>query len=290
MRGCELYAGSDSHIVHHEQGGAAQIGGVTVCPLTNLPNGTFDLQLLESKLKNDWQHEPFSRMVACENTISGRVLPQQWIDQLVEVAKRHKLKLHMDGARVWNASVASGVPVNRIVKDFDSVTFCLSKGLGAPVGSLLCGNREFIRKARRTRKVLGGGMRQVGVLAAAGLIALEQVVPLLRYDHVRARKIAEAVNEMDSPIFSVDLDTTKTNMVVINVKSDSIKAGDFIARLQVVKDPEEYSDRILVRGLALTDSMCRLVLYYEITDDMTDDAVKKIQYVIRELTKNELKK
>ena len=267
----------------HEQGGAAQIGGVTVCPLPNNPDGTYDLKKLESKMKSDRQHETVSKLVCVENTINGKILPQQWIDELAEVAGKHKLKMHMDGARLWNASVGSGRPVDKIVEKFDSVTFCLSKGLGAPAGSVLCGSKEFIHKARRTRKVLGGGMRQVGVLAAAGLVALDEIVPLLKDDHRRARDIATAINDTNSAIFSVDLSTTQTNMVMVKVNSPTVTARDFVFRLQEVRNEGADDDRVLVRGLALKNELARFVLYYEVTDELTLAAIKKIKYVIREL-------
>ncbi|XP_058796604.1 uncharacterized protein LOC131667277 [Phymastichus coffea] len=281
VRGSEAYCGEDSHIVLHEQGGAAQIGGVTVCPLPNNVDGTFDLRKLENKIKADRQHEPISKLVAVENTINGKVVPQKWIDELAELAKKHHLKMHMDGARLWNASVASGLLASKIVEKFDSATFCLSK-LGAPVGSVLCGNREFIAKARRVRKVLGGGMRQVGILAAAGIVALDEIVPLLRDDHRRAFQIAKTINDMNCNTFNVDLQTTHTNMVLIKVTSnDNYTALDFVNRLQTVKEDVD-DDRVVVRGLTLTPELARLVWYYEITDEMTDAAERKIKYVIRE--------
>lgn len=281
-RGCEAYVGKDSHIVLHEQGGAAQIAGVTLSQLRNHPDGTFDISELESELKSDRLHEPTSRLVAIENTINGKVLPQSWILELSDFCKKRGLKLHMDGARLWNASVASGLPVSEIVAPVDTVTFCLSKGLGAPVGSVLCGSQEFCQRARRIRKVLGGGMRQSGILAAAGLVALEEIVPLLKHDHRRALQIAKAIHDTESKIFKVDLGTTNTNMVLINVKSETISAVDFIDRLQRVADDEEPGS-VIVRGLALTAKLARFVLYYEVSDDMVNKAVNKILHVIKEI-------
>lgn len=280
-RGSEAYCGDNSHIVLHEQGGACQLGGVTLCPIPNEPNGTFSLRKLESKFKHDWQHETFSKLVCAENTITGRVLPQAWVDQLIELARRHGLKLHLDGARIWNAAAASGRTVQELAQGFDSVSVCLSKGLGAPVGSLLCGTQEFIHKARRTRKVLGGGMRQVGVLAAAGLQALVEVLPVLHLDHRRAREIAEAVNAIGSKNFGVDMEISTSNMVLVQSKTGMAKR--LVTKLQEVRRDEETDDRIIVRGLALTDELARFVIYYEVTDDMVRDAVKKIKLVIEEI-------
>ncbi|XP_031778012.1 L-allo-threonine aldolase [Nasonia vitripennis] len=280
-RGSEAYCGESSHIVLHEQGGAAQLGGVSLCPIPNEPDGTYSLRKLESKLKSNWLHEPVSKLVCAENTITGRVLPQAWVDQLIALARRHGLKLHLDGARIWNAAAASGRSVQELAQGFDSVSVCLSKGLGAPVGSLLCASREFIHKARRTRKVLGGGMRQVGVLAAAGLQALVEVLPVLHLDHRRAREIAEAVNAIGSENFEVDMGISTTNMVLVQSKTGMVTR--LVTRLQEVWRDEEPDDRIIVRGMALTDCLARFVIYYEVTDDMVRDAVKKINLVIREI-------
>ncbi|XP_014211615.1 uncharacterized protein LOC106641637 isoform X2 [Copidosoma floridanum] len=291
-RGCEIYCGSESHIVNHEQGGAAQIAGVTVCSLPNRPDGTFSLIDLESKLRSNWLHEPISCLVAVENTINGRLVPQEWINQLEQLVHRHNLKLHLDGARLWNASVASGRPACELARPFDSVTFCLSKGLAAPAGSVLCGSADFIRRARRARKVLGGGMRQVGVLAAAGIFALDEMVPLLRDDHRRASEIAKAINATGSRIFSVDLGVTHSNMIMIKVSADGVNgkskvsARDFVARLQCVKNEADDDDRIVVRGLALSSCLARLAFYYEITDELTKATIRKINYVIREFERN----
>lgn len=183
VRGSEVYCGNESHVFLHEQGGSAQIAGATLCLLPNNADGTFDLKSLVSAIRTDRIHEPISKLIIVENTINGKVVPQSWIKELMMIAKKHNLKMHLDGARLWNASVASKISAKELVAPFDSVTFCLSKGLGAPVGSVLCGSKSFIADARRRRKVLGGAMRQVGVIAAAGLVALEQTVPRLVHDH-----------------------------------------------------------------------------------------------------------
>ena len=282
VRGSEIYCAEESHVVLHEQGGAAQIAGVTVCTLPNNRDGTFDLKKLESKLKGDRQHEPISKLVIVENTFNGKIVPQSWIKDLISITKKHSLKLHMDGARLWNASVASEIPVKEIVSEFDSVTFCLSKGLGAPAGSLLCGSKLFIQKARRLRKVLGGGMRQVGVLAAAGLVSLNEIVPLLKEDHRRAYVIADAIHGLNSKILNIDLSEVQSNMIFVNISSNKITSKDFIERLKSVKS-DDPDDKIIVRGLALTPNSARFVLYYEINDELVDAAIRKFTYVINEL-------
>lgn len=283
VRGSEVYCGNQSHVFLHEQAGAAQIAGVGFCTLSNNDNGTFDLKSLENMIRVDSIHEPISKLVMVENTLNGKIVPQVWIEELAVVAKKYNLKMHLDGARLWNASVASNISAKDLVAPFDSVSFCLSKGLGAPVGSVLCGSKSFIANARRRRKVLGGAMRQVGVLAAAGLVALEQTVPRLVEDHRRAFTIAEAINQLNSKIFSVNLNTTHTNMIFVNVNTDSgITAETLMKRLHQVNDSDE-DDKIIIRCLALTKTLFRMVVYYDIDDSKVSAAVRKLRYVIKQL-------
>ncbi|XP_076234544.1 uncharacterized protein LOC143179280 isoform X2 [Calliopsis andreniformis] len=281
-RGSEAYCGSVSHSILHEQGGAAQIAGVSLRPLKNKHDGTFELSELKSYLRSDNDHEPISKLVIVENTTNGIIVPQTWIEELVTFCKKHNLKLHMDGARIWNASVGSGIPVKEIVSGFDSVTFCLSKGLGAPAGSLLCGSKAFVVAARRARKALGGGMRQVGVLAAAGLVAIEDSIPILKYDHERAFLLASSINEIQSKVFSVHLSTVQTNMIFIQVDKNIASSQEFVNRLREVNDDND-DDKIIVKCSALNDSSVRLVICYEITDRQLMLASKKIKYVIQKL-------
>lgn len=267
----------------HEQASAAQVAGASIYTLPNNDDGTFDLKSLEGAIRVDRIHEPIPKLIVTENTLNGKVIPQSWIEELKAVARKHNLKMHLDGARLWNASVASGISTKDLAAPFDSVTFCLSKGLGAPVGSVLCGSKSFIANARRRRKVLGGAMRQVGVIAAGGLVALEQTVPRLGEDHRRAYTIASAINQLNSKIFSVNLKTVHTNMIFMNVNTDSgISAGTLMTRLHQVSDSDE-ADKIIIRCLALTERLLRMVLYYDIDDRMMFAAIHKLQYVIRQL-------
>lgn len=282
-RGSEIYVGEESHIVLHEQGGAAQIAGVTVCPLENNPDGTFDLGKLKLKLRDMKNiHNPISRMIAVENTINGKALPLQWINEVVAFSKEHNLKLHLDGARLWNAVIASEIPVKELVAGFDSVSFCLSKGLGAPAGSMLCGSKEFIDNARRCRKVLGGGMRQVGVLAAPGLIALQNRLRL-REDHDKAITLMNAINNIGSKIIFVDPTTVQTNMVFIRVKeSTNIDVKKFANRLDMIMDNDK-DDQIIVKVYASWPEYLRIVMHLDITNELLDAAIRKISYVIRKM-------
>ncbi|XP_012135322.2 L-allo-threonine aldolase isoform X1 [Megachile rotundata] len=280
VRGCEAFCGESAHCLLHEQCGASQLAGVGLRPLRNNDDGTFNIHELESKLHKDRDHEPLSKLVLVENTLNGKIIPQNWIKQLVSFCKEHSLKLHMDGARLWNASIGSNRPAKEIVSGFDSVSFCLSKALGAPAGSLLCGSKEFIINARRVRKVLGGGMRQVGILAAAGLIALENI-PALKEDHRRASILASSINEMQSKVFSVDLNTVQTNMVFVKVDSNIVPATTFAKRLR-----EHDDDKIVVKCLAVNNWIARFVFSFEITDDELTLAIKKIKRVISQLDPN----
>lgn len=282
-RGSEVYCGNQSHVFLHEQAGAMQIAGASLYILHNNDDGTFDLKELANAIRVDRLHEPISKLVTVENTINGKIVPQSWIEDLAVVARKHNLKMHLDGARLWNASISLKISAKDLAAPFDSVTFCLSKGLGAPVGSVLCGSKSFIANARRRRKVLGGAMRQIGVIAAAGLIALEQTVPRLAEDHRRAWTIAEAINQLNSKIFNVNLKTMHTNIIFVNVNTESgISAGILMKRLHQVNDSNE-DDKIIIRCLALTESVLRMVLYYDIDDLMMTAAIRKLRYVIKQL-------
>ena len=190
-RGDEFIAGQDAHCYRFEAGGAAVLGSIQPQPIENAADGSLPLDKIEAAIKLDDIHFARTRLLALENTIGGRVLPQTYVEAATELAKRHGLATHLDGARIFNAAVASNRAAHDLAAGFDSVSVCLSKGLGAPVGSVLVGSEAFIGKARRLRKMLGGGMRQVGIIAAAGLYALEHNVDRLVEDHVRARQLAE---------------------------------------------------------------------------------------------------
>jgi threonine aldolase len=193
-RGDEVIMGTKSHTFLHEQGGLAALGGIMSYTIPNQADGTLRLEDIEQAIRGADQHEPRTRVVSLENTqnaCNGSPLPPDYISSVSELAHAHGLKVHIDGARIFNAAVALGVDVKTLVKDADSVTFCLSKGLSAPVGSMICGDEAFIKAVHRARKVLGGGMRQAGIIAAAGIVALETMTERLAEDHKRARQLAE---------------------------------------------------------------------------------------------------
>ena len=192
-RGDEYLVGQLAHTYRYEGGGAAALGGIQPQPITQQPDGTLALAEIEAAIKPDDAHFARSRLLALENTWNGNVLPAGYIEQAVALARRRGLATHLDGARLFNAAVASGVAAGQIAGQFDSVSVCFSKGLGAPVGSALCGSRDFIARAHRIRKQTGGGMRQVGLLAAAALYALDHHIDRLADDHALAQRLYDGL-------------------------------------------------------------------------------------------------
>lgn len=213
-RGDEMILGDYAHIFRAEQGGAAALGGVHPHTVRNQPDGTLDLDEVAAAIRADDPHNPITRLICLENTqnfCGGRVLSAEYMDAAGELAHERGLKLHVDGARLWNAAVALNVSPARLVKAADSVSVCLSKGLGAPVGSVVAGSAEFVEQARRNRKVVGGSMRQAGVLAAAGIVAVTEMVERLADDHANAKALAEGLAQLEG--IEVDPSTVETNIV-----------------------------------------------------------------------------
>ncbi|XP_055306445.1 uncharacterized protein LOC129570757 [Sitodiplosis mosellana] len=295
QRGCEVIVGGSSHVYLYEQGGAATIAGVSLDIIPNNEDGTYSLDEFRSKIRgSDEIHEPTTTMAVVENTHNisgGKVVPLEWIDKLASICKSEGIKLHMDGSRVFHAAKYLNVPVSRIARDFDSLTFCLTK-VCAPIGSVLLGSKDFIRQARRIRKALGGGMRQVGVLAAAGLVALREVVPKLGDDHRHTKQIAQAIYDSKSPFITVEINKVQTNICMIHLlKSEKYSAKYFVERLQKIT-PEELSEGItdksgngvVIKVCARDEWNCiRYVVYHHIDDESTELAIKKIKYCIAEL-------
>ncbi|KAH8347053.1 hypothetical protein KR059_004559 [Drosophila kikkawai] len=296
-RGTEALVGDLSHIFLYEQGGASHLAGVQLATLKNEQDGTFSLQELRRRIRHDDYHEPITSLVVVENThniCGGKVVPLTFLDELAALVRQPdvgtgsaRIALHMDGARVFNAAASLGVGVERICRDFDSVSICLSKSLSAPVGSVLVGGKDFIAEARRLRKALGGGMRQVGILAAAGLVALEEVVPLLGKDHERTKKIAKG-----NPNVTVDLDTVQSNILLVEITQPNLTASEFSTRLGTV-EPEEleagltdaHGSGIVVKASARDWAFARLVLYHQVDDQQVELAIRKLEYVIGQYDK-----
>jgi threonine aldolase len=232
-RGDEAILGADSHVFCWEAGGMAALGGVVPRPLPTDRYGRMAADAVEYAVREDDPHVPRSRLILVENSYGARhgyPLPPSYFAEIEVVARRHGLAIHMDGARLFNAAVAQNVDAAEIAQHVDSVTFCLSKGLCAPVGSVLCGPADFIHQARRARKALGGGMRQAGILAAAGIVALNEMVERLCDDHAHARLLAEGLARL--PGVHVEIDMVRTNMVFFDLADDvPLSAADVIARL-----------------------------------------------------------
>ncbi|MCX7591510.1 MAG: low-specificity L-threonine aldolase [Kiritimatiellae bacterium] len=220
MRGDEFIIGRTGHSYLYEGGGSAIVGGIQPCPLDFEPDGTLDLEKVRASIKPDNVHFVRTKLLCLENTQNGKALPPAYLDRVGEFLRIHGLKGHLDGARLFNASVKLGLPVATLAKHFDSVSVCLSKGLGAPVGSLLCSTREFVREARRWRKVLGGGMRQAGVLAAAGIYALTHHVERLAEDHANAELLARELSAIDA--LEVEYAPLQTNMVFVSLREGDV--------------------------------------------------------------------
>ncbi|MDN3628473.1 low-specificity L-threonine aldolase [Vibrio lentus] len=210
-RGDEYLCGQQAHNYKYEAGGAAVLGSIQPQPIENNPDGTLDFKKLAAAIKPDDSHFARTKLLSLENTINGKVLPMSYLAEAREFVNQHGLQMHLDGARVYNAAVALDVHIKEIAQYFDSMTICLSKGLGAPIGSLLLGSKEYIAKARRLRKMVGGGMRQAGILAAAGKMALTENVAQLKSDHDNAKNLAIGLNKLEG--FSVNPDFIQTNIV-----------------------------------------------------------------------------
>jgi threonine aldolase len=255
-RGDEIILGDQAHTFINEQGGAAALGGIHPRVVPNEPDGTLDLGRVAAAVRSDNVHYPRTRLVTVENThnlCSGAVLTPEYMHALGRLARQHGLRVHVDGARIFNAAIALGVDVKSLTEDADSLTFCLSKGLGAPVGSLVCGSKAFIAEARRARKVLGGGMRQAGVLAAAGIVALETMVDRLAEDHANAQLLSAGVSEL--PWIEVDPVRLRANIVYFTVRLDAMSA----------QQVTELLARHGVLMLALGPNRIRAVTNYHIT-------------------------
>jgi threonine aldolase len=218
QRGEEVILGQEAHSYRYEAGGASVLGSIQPQAIANRPDGTLDLAEVEAAIKPDDPHFARTRLLALENTITGRVLPREYLQKALDLAKRKNLATHLDGARIFNASTKLGVPVKHLCAGFDSVSACLSKGLGAPAGTVLLGSKAFIDRARRARKILGGAMRQAGIIAAAGLYALENNVERLKTDHENAQRLAKGLAELKLPV------ECHTNMVFVRIPQERVAA------------------------------------------------------------------
>lgn len=272
-RGDEAIMGMQGHTFLHEAGGVSALGGVVINTIPNQQDGSLAFEDIRKAMRNPSDyHEPISKMVIIENTqndCGGKALPVRYMDELGLLAGELGLYLHVDGARIFNAAIDLGVEPARLVEAAQSVTFCLSKGLCAPVGSVLCGSKEFIDKCRRIRKLLGGGMRQAGVIAAAGIVALESMVERLSEDHHRARLLAEGLKEI--PGIELTKGSPNTNMVFFRLTSDaSLTQAELIASLK------ERGFLTMAPG----KGEIRLVTHHDINDEDIDAFLKATQEIL----------
>jgi len=272
-RGDEVIIGDRSHTFLYEAGGSASLGGIHHYALPNQPDGTLRQEDIEAAIRADNVHFPRTRLVCLENThnrCGGAVLTPEYTDAVGDLAHRHGIRVYLDGARILNAAIALGVDVRELTQSVDAVGFCLSKGLSAPVGSVLCGDAAFVAEARRWRKVVGGGMRQAGVLAAAGIVALEQMVERLAEDHASARRLSRGIAAL--PGIAIDPEKVRTNIVVFEVTSDRISAAQLVVALL------ERS----VKMIAFGPTQIRAVTHYGIDTADIETSIAAIRTVMEQ--------
>ena len=264
-RGDEYIVGQRAHSYKYEGGGAASLGSIHPHPLAFEPDGSLDLNSVTAAVRPDDVHFARTTLVCLENTQDGHVLPLEYLKAASDLTDDLGLRMHLDGARIFNAAVKLRIPVRAVCQQFDSTAFCLSKGLGAPVGSLLCGSDDLIRQARRWRKTLGGGMRQAGVIAAAGLYALENNVGRLEEDHENAAELARCLGEIDE--IDIDHTDTQTNMVFVDL-------GEI--------DSGELTEFLRNRGIVIQGTgTIRLVTHLDISESDIDRVVEAFKAYVR---------
>ena len=265
-RGEEYIVGQQAHTYRFEAGGAAVLGSIQPQPLDFEPDGSIELTRVAQAVKPDDFHFARTRLFCLENTQGGKVLPLDYLEAAEVLARKFSLGLHLDGARLFNAAVKLNVPPTTIARHFDTISICLSKGLGAPVGSLLCGSRELIKKSRRWRKMLGGGMRQAGILAAAGIMALEDHVERLQEDHENASFLAEKLSDVDE--LKVDQTLVQTNMVFVGLGQG---------------EPTALQAYLREKGVLInTGDPIRMVTHLDVGRQDIEEAVEKIKgYFVR---------
>lgn len=264
-RGEEAIMGDRAHTLLYEVAGTAALGGIQARALPNRLDGTLAPDDIAGIIRGENVHYPTTRLICLENTQNrccGAPLTADYTRRVGDLARRHGLRLHLDGARIFNAAVALGVPAAELAGPADSVTFCLSKGLAAPVGSVLCGHAEFIRRARRIRKQVGGGMRQAGILAAAGIVALETMVDRLAEDHRHAAALAAGLKKI--PGIEAQTSDPATNMVYVEVRREA--RMDANALVQALEGEG-------VRVLSIAPGWLRLVTHYHIDDAAVERAL-----------------
>lgn len=271
QRGDEVICGNQSHIYLNEAGGMSALGGIHPNPIQNQKDGTLAIEDIVDWIRDaEDVHQPKTRLICIENTqnvCGGIPLSEEYTHRVAEVARKNNLALHIDGARIFNAAVAQNVDVNELVAPADSVMFCLSKGLASPIGSMLVGTKQFISRGRHLRKMLGGGMRQVGVIAAAGIISLEKMTTRLADDHMRAKKLADGLRQVGGIV--LDENSPYTNMIFFNLAKD------------VTLTPQQIGDKLMEQGVQVDaySRRFRLVTHYWIDDDAVEKSIAAFKKV-----------
>jgi threonine aldolase len=272
-RGEEAILGDKSHTFLNEAGGISALGGIPVHTVPNQADGAILLEDIEAAIRAENIHFPRTRLICLENThnrCSGSPLSPAYTDSVAALAGRHGIKVHLDGARVFNAAAALGVDVKELTRSVDSLIFCLSKGLAAPIGSVICGTRGFIKEALRARKLLGGGMRQTGIIAAAGVVALREMPSRLNEDHDNARNLAEGIARI--PGLSIEAQAVKTNIIYFDLRSERLCAEEFIRRAGARG----------VRFLLTGSSRFRMVTHYGIVPEDIAQTIEILTEVMEE--------
>lgn len=264
LPGDEVILDINSHIYNYEVGAPSALSGLQLHPLKG-EKGILSAEQITETIRPDNIHHPPTALIVIENThnrAGGTIYPIGEIQKIHKIAQEHKIKMHLDGARLWNASVATGIPMNEYAKYFDSISVCLSKGLGAPIGSVVSGNSEFIKKARKSRKMFGGGLRQVGIIAAAGIYAIKNNVKRLAEDHRNARILAEGLSKLKG--IYIDMKTVQTNMVILEIKD---RTKDSLWLVEKLKEKD-------ILTLPFGKNKMRLVTHLDVNEE---DILKAIE-------------
>uniref|UniRef100_A0A7C4XA63 Low-specificity L-threonine aldolase n=1 Tax=candidate division WOR-3 bacterium TaxID=2052148 RepID=A0A7C4XA63_UNCW3 len=274
-RGDEVILGNLSHTFLNEVGAISALGGIHPHTVVNQKDGTMNLDDIKSAIRGNNIHFPRTRLICIENTHNrcfGSPLTAEYTNVVCELAHKYNLKVHLDGARIFNAAVALNVDVKELTKNVDSLSFCLSKGLSAPIGSVVCGPKDFIAEARRYRKMLGGGMRQAGIIAAAGLIAIEEMIERLKEDHENARLLAEGISRI--PKLSIDLERVRTNIIYFDVIDEKITSEILLPRM----------DSNGIKFLSTAPNRFRMVTHYGITREDVEIVIEVLKSEIQNLS------
>ena len=272
-RGTEAILGDKSHTFIYEAGGISAFGGIHSHQLKNRDDGTIDLHLIKNAFRKENVHFPRTSLISLENThnmCNGSPIGPEYFSKVSAIAKENNIKVHVDGARIFNASVSLNLDVHKLVKDVDSITFCLSKGLASPVGSVLCGSQEFIFESRRIRKALGGGIRQGGIIVASGLLSINKMVHQLKTDHVHAKQLADGINNIDGLI--IDTEKVKSNIIYFGVNPEKMQGQ------KIVKKMAEYN----IHFFEVQPNRFRLVTHWGILETDVNFVIDRLKTILSE--------